>query len=247
MSLINSNQIDNSLKLTPFETLIFDKLFNETCMLRKFVNILLDLSENQIDNYDESNSDDISELASRLINKILAESFGDLIRNNQTNEESPIINKNKLRKSIWSSISAHKNELIAEKNLLIDALNENLKINKEILNNLFDNLSCSTESNANNEMTEDPVSIFHFCLVHNFIEKNKNLVYDLNDEITIMRKSPVDWINEFENDKLCKFLDNNLFFEILLINLFKKSKQNDLKIKNLISNLKLLFILFMFN
>jgi hypothetical protein len=153
------------MKLNQFETIVFDKLNNETLHLKLILNALTRLEKIKLDSFESSS------------HKLIIESLID------SNNDSPLI-VNKLKLDIWLElIDDNKNSysniepfFTVNTELLIGELSKKLNKckSKSLILSLFNNyLNAMTNKNSSYEPFIDPMftSIIHFGLIMNFIYK----------------------------------------------------------------------------
>ena len=153
------------MKLNQFETIVFDKLNNETLHLKLILNALTRLEKIKLDSFESSS------------HKLIIESLID------SNNDSPLI-VNKLKLDIWLElIDDNKNSysniepfFTVNTELLIGELSKKLNKckSKSLILSLFNNyLNAMTNKNSSYEPFIDPMftSIIHFGLIMSFIYK----------------------------------------------------------------------------
>lgn len=153
------------MKLNQFETIVFDKLNNETLHLKLILNALTRLEKIKLDSFESSS------------HQLIIESLID------NNNDSPLI-VNKLKLDVWLElIDDNKNSysniepfFTVNTELLIGELSKKLNKckSKSLILSLFNNyLNAMTNKNSSYEPFVDPMftSIIHFGLIMNFIYK----------------------------------------------------------------------------
>lgn len=169
MSYVFKSQTTSSqqqqMKLNQFETIVFDKLNNETLHLKLILNALTRLEKIKLDSFESSS------------HQLIIESLID------NNNDSPLI-VNKLKLDVWLElIDDNKNSysniepfFTVNTELLIGELSKKLNKckSKSLILSLFNNyLNAMTNKNSSYEPFVDPMftSIIHFGLIMNFIYK----------------------------------------------------------------------------